>query len=168
MLIAPYDPKPRVGLANACALIFESTRIDITPDVDTLQEALRSGTLTCELDPMLRERGWALLAFVLHRCGHAPDAIAAARKAIELRGPLPRRSIRVPVRVGRPGFHGGCPARGWVCGPCLGFGCLGRRPPPRRAARSRLPRCAWLWWPGKPIKSESSKTIAIRRAAAPP
>jgi len=82
VLIAPYDPKPRVGLANACALIFESTRVDIAPDVDTLQEALRSARAACELDSYYAE-GWSALAFVLHRCGHAPDAIAAARNAIE-------------------------------------------------------------------------------------
>jgi DNA-binding winged helix-turn-helix (wHTH) protein len=70
-----------IGMANACILGFESTRADAAPDLDALRLAGHHAREACRLDPGSGE-AWSTLAFVLHRSGHVPDAIAAARKAV--------------------------------------------------------------------------------------
>src|SRR5439155_15847747 len=78
-----------VGLANACAFAFESTRVDTAPDAAAL-EALEALTLAidhaskgCELAPASAE-AWSTLAFVRYLNGDRHDAAAAACKAVDL------------------------------------------------------------------------------------
>jgi DNA-binding winged helix-turn-helix (wHTH) protein/Flp pilus assembly protein TadD len=72
-----------VGMANACALCFESTRAHHTSDLDALREAAHHAREACRLDPSSGE-AWSTLAFVLHRTGNGGEALAAARKAVAL------------------------------------------------------------------------------------
>jgi DNA-binding winged helix-turn-helix (wHTH) protein len=72
-----------IGMANACALTFESTRTHALPDVEALRQAVHHAREGCRLDPSSGE-AWSTLAFVLHRSGRAAEAIAAARKAVML------------------------------------------------------------------------------------
>jgi DNA-binding winged helix-turn-helix (wHTH) protein len=74
-----------VGMANACALSFESTRAHASPDVEALRQAVHHAREGCRLDPSSGE-AWSTLAFVLHRSSSAAEAIAAARKAVTLDG----------------------------------------------------------------------------------
>ena len=74
-----------VGMANACALSFESTRAHAAPDVEALRRAVHHAREGCRLDASSGE-AWSTLAFVLHRSGSAAEAIAAARKAVTLDG----------------------------------------------------------------------------------
>jgi DNA-binding winged helix-turn-helix (wHTH) protein len=79
----PDDSAAHVGMANACALGFEATRVDATPDCEALRDAVHHAREGCRLDPSSGE-AWSTLAFVLHRGGRAAEAIAAARKAVTL------------------------------------------------------------------------------------
>jgi len=79
---ADYAPA-HIGLANACGLSFESTRIDIVPDTVALQPAIDHAFKGCELAPAWAE-AWSTLAFVLCLNGDARDAEAAACKAVNL------------------------------------------------------------------------------------
>ena len=79
----PDDAAAHIGMANACALTFESTRTHASPDLEALRHAAHHGREGCRLDPSSGE-AWSTLAFVLHRSGSAAEAIAAARKAVTL------------------------------------------------------------------------------------
>jgi len=81
----PDYPAAHVGMANACALCFESTRAHQSPDVEALRDAEHHAREACRLDPSSGE-AWSTLAFVLHRTGSGAEAIAAARKAVTLDG----------------------------------------------------------------------------------
>jgi DNA-binding winged helix-turn-helix (wHTH) protein/Tfp pilus assembly protein PilF len=72
-----------VGMANACALTFESTRTHAAQDVEALRHAVHHAREGCRLDPSSAD-AWSTLAFVLHRSSSAAEAIAAARKAVTL------------------------------------------------------------------------------------
>jgi DNA-binding winged helix-turn-helix (wHTH) protein len=72
-----------IGMANACALTFESTRTHAVPDLEALRHAVHHAREGCRLEPSSGE-AWSTLAFVLHRSGSAAAAIAAARKAVTL------------------------------------------------------------------------------------
>ena len=80
---APDTAPAHVGLANACALQFEMTRADETPDVQALQLAVRHGYEACRLDTENAE-AWSTLSFILERVGRHTDAVAASRRAIAL------------------------------------------------------------------------------------
>ena len=79
----PDYPAAHIGMANACTLAFESTRVDAAPDVEALRQAGHHAREACRLDVSSGD-AWSTLAFVLHRSGDAPNAIAAARKAVML------------------------------------------------------------------------------------
>jgi DNA-binding winged helix-turn-helix (wHTH) protein len=79
----PDDAAAHIGMANACALTFESTRTHASPDLEALRRAAHHGREACRLDPWSGE-AWSTLAFVLHRSGSPAEAIAAARKAVTL------------------------------------------------------------------------------------
>jgi DNA-binding winged helix-turn-helix (wHTH) protein len=79
----PDYPAAHVGMANACILAFESTRVDAVPDAEALQQAAHHAREGCRLDAVSGE-AWSTLAFVLHRTGAVPEAMAAARKAVML------------------------------------------------------------------------------------
>jgi DNA-binding winged helix-turn-helix (wHTH) protein len=80
---APDYAPAHVGLANAGGLAFESTRIDIVPDVAGLTLAIDHAAKGCELAPAWAD-AWSTLAFVLCLNGQAHDAEAAAWKAVNL------------------------------------------------------------------------------------
>jgi DNA-binding winged helix-turn-helix (wHTH) protein len=80
---APDYAPAHVGLANACSLAFESTRVDIAPDAAALTLAIDHASKGCELAPTWAE-AWSTLAFVLFLSGDAHDAEAAACKAADL------------------------------------------------------------------------------------
>ena len=79
----PDQALPHIGLANACALQFETTRIDAAPDRAALDAATRHAREACRLDPDSAE-AWATLGFVLGRAGGGLDALAALRRAVSL------------------------------------------------------------------------------------
>jgi hypothetical protein len=62
-------------VANACALAFESMRVDTAPDLAALQVAAYHAREACRLDPSSGE-AWSTLGFVLHRSGEGREAIA--------------------------------------------------------------------------------------------
>ena len=81
--LAPDHASSHIGLASACAMLFESTRTDAAPDLPVLQRAHVHARRACELDEFSAD-AWGTLAFVLHRLGQVDAAIAAARRAIDL------------------------------------------------------------------------------------
>jgi tetratricopeptide (TPR) repeat protein len=91
---APGVPATHIGMASACALTFESTRVDAAPDVAALQRADRHAREACRLDPSSGE-AWSTLAFVLHRNGDGREAIAAAREAVRLEPDVWRHYLRL-------------------------------------------------------------------------
>jgi DNA-binding winged helix-turn-helix (wHTH) protein len=94
-VLPDYTPA-HIGLANACAFLFESTRADPSPDRAALEEALRHAREGCRLDPESAE-AWATLAFVLHRSGAAPEALASARRAVSLEPENWRHQLRLAI-----------------------------------------------------------------------
>ena len=72
-----------LGLASACALAFESTRVDIAPDMAALALAVRHARQGCERAPSSAD-AWSTLAFALCLSGETRDAGAAAAKALAL------------------------------------------------------------------------------------
>jgi DNA-binding winged helix-turn-helix (wHTH) protein len=72
-----------IGLANACVMQFEMTRVDEHPDLAALELAARHSREACRLAPDYGE-AWATLGFVLDRTGQAVDALAASRRAVTL------------------------------------------------------------------------------------
>jgi DNA-binding winged helix-turn-helix (wHTH) protein/Tfp pilus assembly protein PilF len=91
---APDQAPAHVGFANACAMQFEMTRSDRTPDVDALSAALRHATEACRIDPGYAE-AWATLGFVLDRAGNRTDALAALRRAVGLEPDNWRHHLRL-------------------------------------------------------------------------
>jgi DNA-binding winged helix-turn-helix (wHTH) protein len=91
---APNFAGAHIGLANACFLRFESTRADREPDAAALARAEHHARLGCRLDP---ESGhaWSTLAVVCHRRSPGAEAIAAARKAVDLEPDEWRHHLRL-------------------------------------------------------------------------
>ena len=79
----PGDAAAHIGLANACALTCEATRIDATCDVDALAEGERHARRAVALAPSSGD-AWSALALVLYLKGEIDDSAAAARKSIAL------------------------------------------------------------------------------------
>jgi DNA-binding winged helix-turn-helix (wHTH) protein len=80
---APDHASAHLGLASACILQYETTRVDPAPDVQARERALEHAREACRLDPRSAE-AWATLGFVLDRAGTRVDALAAAKRAITL------------------------------------------------------------------------------------
>lgn len=91
---APEQPLAHVGLANAYAMQYETTRADERPDADVLERAAAHAREGCRLDPQYGE-AWATLGFVLDRGGHADDAAAALRRAVSLEPDNWRHHVRL-------------------------------------------------------------------------
>jgi DNA-binding winged helix-turn-helix (wHTH) protein len=91
---APEQAPVHVGLANACAMQFEMTRADRSPDVAALELAAGHAREACRLDPDYGE-AWATLGFVLDRTGHHADAVAAGRRAVALEPDNWRHHLRL-------------------------------------------------------------------------
>lgn len=79
----PDHASAHIGLANACAMQFEMTRADESPDVGALGEARDHAREACRLAPDFAE-SWATLGFVLACAGQADDALAALRRAVAI------------------------------------------------------------------------------------
>jgi tetratricopeptide (TPR) repeat protein len=79
----PDNALAHVGLANAFAMRYETTRTDATPDTTSLAHAADHAREACRLDPGLAE-AWATLGFV-HGCQAQPlEALAALRRAVTM------------------------------------------------------------------------------------
>jgi len=91
---APEQAPVHVGLANACALQFEMTRADESPDLAALERAGQHAREACRLDANYGE-AWATLGFVLDRLGRHDDALAAAKRAVTLEPDNWRHHIRL-------------------------------------------------------------------------
>jgi DNA-binding winged helix-turn-helix (wHTH) protein len=81
---APDYAPAHLGIANALALRFESTRAD-RPDRSALATAVHHAAEACRLDPSSGE-AWAALGFISHQARDAERAVAAARRATALEG----------------------------------------------------------------------------------
>ena len=90
----PGQPLPHIGLANACAMQFETTRADQVPDAAALAAAATHAREACRLDPGSAE-AWATLGFVLDRTGKQVDALAALRRAVTLEPDNWRHAFRL-------------------------------------------------------------------------
>jgi DNA-binding winged helix-turn-helix (wHTH) protein len=91
---SPDQASAHVGLANACALQFEMTRTDAEPDTRALKVAQFHAWEACRLNRRYGE-AWATLGFVLERVGRRDEALAAARRAIELEPDNWRHRLRL-------------------------------------------------------------------------
>jgi DNA-binding winged helix-turn-helix (wHTH) protein len=82
-----------VGLANACAMQFDTTRASAEPDIKVLRLAETHARRACELDPQLAE-AFATLGFVLERLR---DRVAASalRRAVALEPDSWRHHLRL-------------------------------------------------------------------------
>lgn len=90
----PGQASAHVGLANACAMQFDMTRSEATPDVAALALALEHAREACRLDAQYGE-AWAMLGFVLERTGRHDDALAASRRAVALEPDNWRHHLRL-------------------------------------------------------------------------
>jgi DNA-binding winged helix-turn-helix (wHTH) protein len=90
----PDQPLAHIGLANACAMQFETTRADERPDVAALARAAEHAREGCRLGPQYGE-AWATLGFVLDRTGNHTDAAAALRRAVALEPDNWRHHLRL-------------------------------------------------------------------------
>ena len=81
--IAPDYAPAHIGLANVHLLKYESTRVDLAPDLVALGQADHHARLACSLD---RDSGdaSATVGLVLRRLGRGYEAIGAGRQALAL------------------------------------------------------------------------------------
>ena len=94
MVMAPEYAPAHIGLANALALSFESSRTDQSRDLSALHAAEVHAREACRLDAASGD-AWATLGFVLSRSGMAGEAVAAARRAIGLEPDNWRHHLRL-------------------------------------------------------------------------
>jgi DNA-binding winged helix-turn-helix (wHTH) protein len=90
----PGGATAHIGLANALAFRFETSRADIRPHVGALVEAVTHAREACQLEQSLAE-AWATLGFVLHRAGQVLEARAAVRRALTLEADNWRHHLRM-------------------------------------------------------------------------
>ena len=91
---SPDSASAHIGLANACAFRFDSTRADERPETEALARAVDHAREACRLDARSAE-AWATLGFVLHRTGDAERALAASRRAVSLEPDNWRHHVRL-------------------------------------------------------------------------
>jgi len=91
---APAQASAHVGLASACVLQFEMTRVELAPDLAALALAAEHAREACRLDAGYGE-AWATLGFVLERTGERVDALAALRRAVSLEPDNWRHHVRL-------------------------------------------------------------------------
>ena len=113
----PDHATAHVGLANAHAMRFETTRADPQPDRSALEKAGHHAREACRLDSGSAE-AWATRGFVLGCTGERVDALAALRRAVTLEPDNWRHHFRLGYaswgdeRLAPPGER-------WHC--CQGF-----------------------------------------------
>jgi DNA-binding winged helix-turn-helix (wHTH) protein len=88
-----YGPA-HVGLANAHAMRFESTRAEHAPDRAALEKAVHHAREACRLDPSSGE-AWATLGVVSSQARLVTEGIAAARRSISLENENWRHHLRL-------------------------------------------------------------------------
>jgi len=91
---APDYGPAHVGLANAHALRFESTRAEDAPDREALAKAVHHAREACRLDPSSGE-AWATLGVVSSQARLVTEGIAAARRSIGLENENWRHHLRL-------------------------------------------------------------------------
>lgn len=91
---APDYPAAHIGLANACVLAYEATRIDMAPDVASLQLADDHAQTACRRDPTSGD-AWSTLAFVRYCTGDPDTGLAAANRSIALEPHEWRHQVRL-------------------------------------------------------------------------
>ncbi len=79
----PDDAIAHIGIANAYAMQFETTRASNDPDVVSLVAAASHAREACRRDPRSGE-AWATNGFILDRTGHGAEAVAALGRAVSL------------------------------------------------------------------------------------
>ena len=77
---APDYAEAHVGLAMACGLLFEASRVDPHPDTVTLDAGIQHAQRGRTLDPA-SANAWSTLSFLLYLSGDSTQAAAAALKA---------------------------------------------------------------------------------------
>jgi len=92
----PDDPLAHIGLANACAMRYESTRADETPDRAALAHAASHAREACRLSPQSGE-ACATHGFVLDRMGRSEEARAALVRATTLEADNWRHHFRLAL-----------------------------------------------------------------------
>ena len=91
---APNYGPAHVGLANAHAMRFESTRADDAPDREALGKAIHHAREACRLDPSSGE-AWATLGVVSSQARRTSEGIAAVRRFISLEDENWRHHLRL-------------------------------------------------------------------------
>jgi DNA-binding winged helix-turn-helix (wHTH) protein len=79
----PHNAAAHVDLAMACALVFEGSTVELTPDTATLRAGIEHARTGCALMPNSAE-AWSTLSFLLALNGDTDAAVAAGSKAMEL------------------------------------------------------------------------------------
>jgi DNA-binding winged helix-turn-helix (wHTH) protein len=90
----PDHPTAHIGLANAHAMRFETTRADPQPDRSALEKAAHHAREACRLESGSAE-AWATRGFVLGCTGERVDALAALRRAVTLEPDNWRHHVRL-------------------------------------------------------------------------
>lgn len=90
-----YAPA-HVGLANACFLRFEQSRVGNVLDQAALDRAMAHARRAIALDETMGE-AWATLGFVLAAAGHVEESRAAARHAVAIEPTSWRHHYRLAV-----------------------------------------------------------------------
>lgn len=90
----PGEAANHVGLANACVLQYEATRVALAPDLDAIRIAAVHAREACRLNGAHAEAS-ATLGFILHRQALRADAIAALRRAVALEEGNWRHHVRL-------------------------------------------------------------------------
>lgn len=79
----PDHALAHVGLANAFAMRYETTRADAAPNTEALARAAQYAREACRLDAGLAE-AWATLGFIQGCLGQPVEALAALRRAVTM------------------------------------------------------------------------------------
>jgi len=80
--LKPQYAEAHIGLAMACALIFEASRADARSDLESLRRAVHHARHATMLSPLSGD-AWSTLAFALGLQGDTEVAAVAASKAID-------------------------------------------------------------------------------------
>ena len=128
---SPDDAIAHIGIANAYAMQFETTRASSDPDVASLAAAASHAREACRRDPRSGE-AWATNGFILDRTGHGAEAVAALGRAVSLEPDNWRHHFRLSLvswgeaRLRCRASHAGAPAG------------------PARSRTGWRRRCTWL------------------------
>ncbi len=80
---SPTHVRAHIGLANACALAFEGSRVDPAPNHQALTSAVEHARLATTIAPASAD-AWSTLGFVLNLSGDTEAATVACNRAVAL------------------------------------------------------------------------------------